>query len=185
MIRLIAGILGVLGASIAVEAEPPGRPNIIPCMADDQGYGGVGYQGNPAPQTPNLDAMAASGLRLDRFLAAAPVCAPTPGGVLTGRHPNRFGCSSRGDELRPEPAIPARSSPHRAVSSGRMGYLPDGPRFATRPGLTPPRRRGDDRPREPASPGGPQVLPSRPGPSGRGSWALDSLREAQPHAQVD
>jgi len=42
-----------------------------PCMADDQGWGDIGYAGHPVLKTPNLDAMAAAGLRFDRFYAAA------------------------------------------------------------------------------------------------------------------
>lgn len=67
------------------------RPHIILCMADDLGWGDVGYNGHPVIQTPHLDAMAANGLKLDRFYAAAPVCSPTRGSCLTGRHPYRYG----------------------------------------------------------------------------------------------
>ena len=65
------------------------RPNIILIMADDLGWGDTGYSGNPLAQTPNLDAMAAAGTVFERFYAAAPVCSPTRGSVMTGRHPFR------------------------------------------------------------------------------------------------
>jgi arylsulfatase A-like enzyme len=78
------------------------RPNIILCMADDQGWGDMAYNGHPHLQTPNFDAMAAEGVRFDRFYAAAPVCSPTRGSVMTGRHPNRFGCFTWGHTLRPQ-----------------------------------------------------------------------------------
>ena len=67
------------------------RPNVILCMADDQGWGDVGYNGHPYLQTPHLDAMSESGLRFDRFYSGAPVCSPTRGSALTGRHPYRYG----------------------------------------------------------------------------------------------
>ena len=60
-------------------------------MSDDQGWGDVGYNGHPILKTPNLDAMAQEGIRFDRFYAAAPVCSPTRGSCLTGRHPFRYG----------------------------------------------------------------------------------------------
>ncbi|MCH7226223.1 sulfatase-like hydrolase/transferase [Verrucomicrobiaceae bacterium E54] len=60
-------------------------------MADDQGWGQVGYNGHPHLKTPHLDAMAASGIRFNRFYAAAPVCSPTRASVLTGRLPARTG----------------------------------------------------------------------------------------------
>ena len=80
--------------------NPEKLPNIILCMADDQGWGDMGYNGHPVIQTPNFDAMAAETFRFDRFYAAAPVCSPTRGSVMTGRHPNRFGCFSWGGDVR-------------------------------------------------------------------------------------
>ena len=66
------------------------NPNIILVMTDDQGWGDVAYNGNEVVQTPHLDAMSREGVRLDRFYAAAPVCSPTRGSCLTGRHPFRY-----------------------------------------------------------------------------------------------
>ena len=66
-------------------------PNVILIMSDDQGWGDVGFNGNKAIHTPNLDAMAAGGVKFDRFYAAAPLCSPTRGSCLTGRFPFRFG----------------------------------------------------------------------------------------------
>lgn len=66
-------------------------PNIILCMADDQGWGDTGYNGHPELRTPHLDQMAREGLRFERFYSAAPVCSPTRGSCLTGRHPQRYG----------------------------------------------------------------------------------------------
>jgi len=84
------------------------RPNIVLVMTDDQGWGETGYNGHPLLKTPNLDAMAASGLRLNRFYAAAPVCSPTRASVLTGRSPDRSGVHNHGFALRlQERALPA------------------------------------------------------------------------------
>ncbi|MEO1615960.1 MAG: sulfatase-like hydrolase/transferase [Planctomycetota bacterium] len=84
-----------------LRAEPRNqRPNIILVMADDQGWGETGYAGHPRLKTPHLDAMAASGLRLDRFYAGAPVCSPTRAAVLTGRSPVRAGVPEHGHALR-------------------------------------------------------------------------------------
>ena len=68
-------------------------PNIVLVMSDDQGWGQVGYMGHPylKGKTPHLDAMAKSGIRFNRFYAAAPVCSPTRASVLTGRVPARTG----------------------------------------------------------------------------------------------
>jgi len=93
---------GLAGAFPAMAA--PSKPNIILCMGDDHGWNETGYNGHPYVLTPVLDDMAARGLRFDRFYAAAPVCSPTRGSIMTGRHPNRYGdfvpnCSIRPEEI--------------------------------------------------------------------------------------
>lgn len=67
------------------------KPNVILIMADDQGWGDAEFNGHPKLKTPHLNEMAKSGLRLNRFYSAAPVCSPTRGSCLTGRHPYRYG----------------------------------------------------------------------------------------------
>jgi len=75
--------------------EPPAdRPNIILIMADDMGYGDVGFNGNKIIKTPHLDEMAKSGIRFTRFYAGGPVCSPTRATCLTGRHYFRYGIFS-------------------------------------------------------------------------------------------
>ena len=86
-------------ATLAFAAE---RPNIVLVMADDQGWGDMAYNGHPTLQTPNFDAAAATGLRFDRFYAAAPVCSPTRGSIMTGRHPNRYGVFRWSYPIRPQ-----------------------------------------------------------------------------------
>ncbi|MDH4202449.1 MAG: sulfatase-like hydrolase/transferase [Phycisphaerae bacterium] len=72
--------------------EKLNRPNIILCMCDDLGWGNVGYHGIDSEiKTPHLDKMSQSGLQFRRFYAAAPVCSPTRGSVITARHPYRYG----------------------------------------------------------------------------------------------
>lgn len=74
-----------------VQAEPA-RPNIVLMMADDLGWGDVHCFNPKSPiKTPQLDAMAAAGLQFNRFYSSSPVCSPTRGSCLTGRHPFRYG----------------------------------------------------------------------------------------------
>src|SRR5690606_27471511 len=96
------------------------RPNFVMVMTDDQGYGDVGYMGNPEIKTPNLDDMAKSGLRLDRFYTA-PVCSPTRAAVLTGRHPNRAGVFSWGHALRPQEQSIAKLLKSNGYQTGFFG----------------------------------------------------------------
>lgn len=99
----------------------PEQPNIILCMADDQGWGDVGYYSHPVLKTPNLDEMASAALRFDHFYAAAPVCSPTRGSVMTGRNPNRFGCFSWGRTLRPQEITIAEMLKKAGYSTGHFG----------------------------------------------------------------
>ncbi len=102
-------IMGGSGAGAANAAERDAaseRPNIILVMADDMGWGQTGYYDHPILETPHLDAMAANGLRFDRFYAGAPVCSPTRASVLTGRTNDRTGVASHGYPLRrQEPTV--------------------------------------------------------------------------------
>ena len=67
------------------------QPNIVLIMADDLGFGDVGFNGNELVKTPNLDALAGDGIRFTRFYSVGPVCSPTRACVQTGRHCMRFG----------------------------------------------------------------------------------------------
>ena len=67
------------------------KPNIILIMADDLGYGDVGYNGNQNIITPHLDKMSKDGVKFINFYAGAPLCSPTRASVLTGRSSFRQG----------------------------------------------------------------------------------------------
>lgn len=66
------------------------RPNVILIMTDDQGFGDLGYYGNPHVKTPTIDNFAKESVRFDEFLVS-PVCAPTRAALMTGRYPLRTG----------------------------------------------------------------------------------------------
>jgi len=65
-------------------------PNVIIVITDDQGYGDIGYNGNPHLITPNLDKFAGESMRFNNF-NVSPVCAPTRSSLLTGRYSLRTG----------------------------------------------------------------------------------------------
>lgn len=79
------------------------QPNIILIMADDLGWGDVGFNGNTQIKTPHLDALANQGLIFNRFYSACAVSSPTRASVLTGRNPFRNGIfNANVGILRPE-----------------------------------------------------------------------------------
>ena len=70
---------------------PSSGPNILIILADDMGYGDLGCMGSKLLETPNLDALADSGILCTQAYVASPVCSPSRAGLLTGRDPRRFG----------------------------------------------------------------------------------------------
>ena len=82
-----AGRCGLLGAAEAGK----GRPNIVICIADDQSWRDAGCYGNPDVKTPNIDRLAAEGMRFDRAFTATAMCAPTRQQLYTGVFPVRNG----------------------------------------------------------------------------------------------
>lgn len=71
--------------------EEPQPPNVIIIFTDDQGYQDLGTYGAVGFETPNLDRMAAEGVRFTDFYAAQAVCSASRAGLLTGCYPNRIG----------------------------------------------------------------------------------------------
>ncbi len=113
--------LCLAGLGGAQDAHAASKPNIVLCMADDQGWGDMAYNGHDVLETPHFDAMAAETLRFDQFYAAAPVCSPTRGSVMTGRTPNRFGCFSWGRSLRPQETTIAEALKTAGYATGHFG----------------------------------------------------------------
>ena len=67
------------------------KPNILIILTDDQGYHDVSYYGTEDIETPNIDALAADGMRFDNFYANCPVCSPTRAALLSGRYQELVG----------------------------------------------------------------------------------------------
>jgi choline-sulfatase len=91
--RLPAMVLGCLavsaaGAGLGQTAE---RPNVVVICADDHAAYALGAYGNPLARTPNLDRLAADGMRFDRAYCNSPVCTASRQSFLTGRYPRTIG----------------------------------------------------------------------------------------------
>jgi arylsulfatase A-like enzyme len=78
-------------AATAATPQSPKKPNILVIVTDDHGIGDVGCYGHPEVRTPNLDRLAASGVRFTQMYANAPICSASRAALLTGKYPDRTG----------------------------------------------------------------------------------------------
>ena len=112
LLAVLLVLSGISSASICVRAaDAPTRPNFVVIFCDDLGYGDLACFGHPTIATPNLDRMAAEGMKFTQFYAAAPVCTPSRAALMTGRLPLRSGmCSNKRRVLFPDSkgGIPAK-----------------------------------------------------------------------------
>lgn len=128
-LRLVLILICSFGQSSVEGAK---RPNILFVMADDLGWMDLACQGNKLVDTPNIDRLAAQGMRFTSAYAAAPVCSPTRAAVLTGQAPARVRMTSHlpgkffPKDNRPQPAdmLPAIESHHVTIAERlkEVGY---------------------------------------------------------------
>ncbi len=90
---LLGVVLAVLSRAGTV-ANPPPRPSIVFVLTDDFGWGDLGCYGGKFVPTPNLDRMAAEGIRFTQFYVASPICSPSRVGATTGMCPARWRITS-------------------------------------------------------------------------------------------
>lgn len=90
LIRVAILFAGVVASFTPLRAAEK-KPNILIIVGDDIGYADVGFHGCKDIPTPNLDALAASGVRFTSGYVSGPYCSPTRAGLLTGRYQQRFG----------------------------------------------------------------------------------------------
>src|SRR5215218_415649 len=89
--RSAAGVVALSLGRTGPDGRPPGRPpNIVFIMADDLGYADVACYGRPDVRTPNVDRLAAGGVRLLQAYANSSVCTATRVGLITGRYQYRL-----------------------------------------------------------------------------------------------
>jgi arylsulfatase A-like enzyme len=108
-------------------------PNVILLLGDDHGWDETGYNNHPFLKTPILDEMASQGLKMNRFYSASPVCSPTRGSIITGRHPNRYGTFTPGFSIRPEEVSIAHLMKNAGYATAHFGKWHLGPVKADSP----------------------------------------------------
>ncbi len=89
--RFPVSFLSLLLAPLLAVAQTPRLPNVVFIYSDDQGWADVGCYGAKGFRTPNLDRMAAQGVRFTDFYVAQAVCSASRTAFLTGCYPNRLG----------------------------------------------------------------------------------------------
>ncbi len=137
---LLATLVVFLATGLSLNAADKKKtPNFVIIFCDDLGYGDLGCYGNPTIATPNLDRMAAEGMRFTQFYSAACVCTPSRAAILTGRLPVRSGmCSDKRRVLFPDSsgglpqseitiarALKEKGYSTAAVGKWHLGHLPE------------------------------------------------------------
>ena len=107
----VAAIVCLLMPQAGVAQSPP--PNVLWICTDDHASYVAGCYGNSVVRTPNIDRLAASGMRFDRAFCNAPVCTASRQSFITGRYPRTVGRTCR---VRPTTDNPLRISPAPATA---------------------------------------------------------------------
>jgi arylsulfatase A-like enzyme len=115
--------LGICALAFLTSHVSGASPNVVLVMCDDLGYGDLSCFNPGSPiDTPHIDALAESGLRFSRFYSAAPVCSPTRGSCLTGRHPYRYGVySANTGHIKPDEITLPELLKQRGYTTGHFG----------------------------------------------------------------
>ncbi|TDE12822.1 arylsulfatase [Dyadobacter psychrotolerans] len=79
-------VAGLFGNNLTAQTQKAQRPNIIFILADDLGYGDVGFNGQKLIKTPNIDRLAREGVKFNQFYAGTSVCAPSRSSLMSGQH---------------------------------------------------------------------------------------------------
>ncbi|MEO0417156.1 MAG: sulfatase-like hydrolase/transferase [Verrucomicrobiota bacterium] len=129
MMRFFLCLLTTL-TLVSADERPP---NIVYIMCDELAYYELGHMGNPYIKTPHMDRMAAEGIRFTNALAAAPVCGPLRGCLMTGRHSGNASVRSNdgGTPLRADEVTIATMLKQKNYATGGFGKWGAGGRDST------------------------------------------------------
>jgi arylsulfatase A len=111
-------VLSVVPAVFAQESRPP---NVVLILADDLGWGDVGFNGRKDWATPNLDRLASQGMTFRRWYTAGVTCAPSRAALMTGRYPIHCGVSANNQDLPASEVTIAEAMKSRGYATGMFG----------------------------------------------------------------
>lgn len=100
------------------------KPNLVFILTDDQGIWAAGCYGNPEIRTPNIDRLAATGLRFENFFCTSPVCSPSRASFLTGLLPSQHGVHDwiRDGNMPPDEEAEQQAYPAVPYLKGKKAY---------------------------------------------------------------
>ena len=114
-------VLGALAGAAAPAFAQRRRPNVIVFLTDDHGYHDLGCQGARELKTPNIDALASSGVRFTNWYSNAPMCQPSRAALMTGRYPIRAGVPQNGSDLPVSEVTVAQLLREHGYATGAIG----------------------------------------------------------------
>ncbi|MFO1113377.1 MAG: sulfatase-like hydrolase/transferase [Rhodospirillales bacterium] len=106
IVKAFSFLLVILGFSPVGPSVAAVKPNVVLISMDDGGVGDIGAYGSKDIRTPNIDALAAQGVRATAGYSAAPMCMPSRAALLTGRYPQRFGVENNAGPAYPHYGLP-------------------------------------------------------------------------------
>lgn len=127
-----SGMIPLLLVGAAASAQE--QPNIVFVLADDLGWKDLACYGNKFTETPNIDSLAASGIRFTEAYAACPVSSPTRASIMTGKYPARLQLTNfiAGNRTDPDsPVLPAQWKPYLEAREVTLAELLKGEGYAT------------------------------------------------------
>jgi arylsulfatase A-like enzyme len=127
-----AGTLALIVAAASLSGAAAERPNVVFFLADDLGQNDIGaYNPRTFYETPNIDRLAASGMRFTTGYAACPVCSPTRASIMTGKYPPRTGITDFIGGTRAGKLLPAPNQDHLALEETTLAEAFRGAGYGT------------------------------------------------------
>jgi arylsulfatase A-like enzyme len=114
-------VVALLLAPSRLLAQDQRPPNVVLILADDLGWGDVGFNGRTQWQTPNIDRLAAQGTVFRRWYTAGVTCAPSRASLMTGRYPIHCGVSANNQDLPASEVTIAEALKQRGYVTGMFG----------------------------------------------------------------